>query len=420
MHALKRLLLRLEDWARTGSLSRLKSLALRLRARVLSPQQRVAARASYLVAWHPLRGRREFVTTTVAIAARKPALTSSARIIRSILLKRAVSPAERGVLLVSFEPELAKLACLASLPQLEEHYAIVFLPTWQPFYSDALFTFAARARRPFWLMPSSTADQALCADLGPLCRPMPFQASSWVSHAQYERLDAPKTIDLLMLANFNSYKRHWLLFEAARDLPDTIRIVLAGRRHGPRTVNSLLAEADAFGVRHRIAIHEDPSDGEVATLLASAKLFCALSHKEGSYIAVAEALMADTAVVMFSDAIVGSKEYIGPDTGWLLEPGRALAPQLMWCLDRVTQLHPRRWAKENVAAEVNYPRFNELMRRDALQTGEMWTTHLAGFFCRHFEFEYFDGGSEASLQGEYSTIRDRFGLDIARNLRPNR
>jgi glycosyltransferase involved in cell wall biosynthesis len=413
MRALKRYFLRLEDWARVGNLSRLKSLA--LRARAISAPARVAAQSLHLVTWHPTRRRSDLVAKTIALAAReKVVLSPAARLIRSILLKRCISASERGVILVSFETELAKLAALASLSELEQKYAIVFLPTWQPFYSPALFGFAARARRPYWIMPSSRADQALCADLGPLCRPLPFQASSWVSHAQFDHPQAEKTIDLLMLANFNSYKRHWRLFEALREMPVSLRVVVAGRPFGGRTAATLLAEADAFGVRERIEIRQDPSDREVAELLAAARIFCALSHREGSYIAIAEALMAGTPVAMFADAVVGSREYIGPETGWLLDPQRALGPQLRQCLGRAAELQPREWAKINISAEVNVPRLNALLREDAARIGETWSSDLHPFFCRHFEFEYLDAAAAGALRAEYDTLRNMYGLEILR------
>src|SRR5580698_4845314 len=132
MRTLKRWTLRLEDWARTGSLSRLKSLALRGRAMLWSPDSGIAARALYLVTWHPIRNRREFVSRTVRLAARRRKnYVKSAVLTCSILLKRQVSSRERGLLLVSFEPELAKLARLESLLELEKAYALAFLPTWQ-------------------------------------------------------------------------------------------------------------------------------------------------------------------------------------------------------------------------------------------------------------------------------------------------
>jgi glycosyltransferase involved in cell wall biosynthesis len=415
MRALRRWRLRLEDWARTGSLSRLKSVVQRVWSLLWAPDSSVATRALYLVTWHPIRDRAAFVSTTLQIAKRrKLSHSDSARLTCSILLKQPVANDERGMLLVSFEPELTKLANLSSLLRLEEQYAITFLPTWQPFYSEALFSFAARATRPYWIMPSATADQKLCSDLGALCRPLPFQASSWVSRARYADVRPAKTIDLLMLANFSSYKRHWRLFEAIPYLPPSITVALAGRPYGGRTAESLLRQADAFGVRDRIKIYENPTDEELARLLASARLLCALSHKEGSYIAVAEALMAGTPVAMFGDAVVGSKEYISERTGYLLNRHQTLGPQLLNCLSRVDQLRPADWAAANISAEINCARLNTVLRNESNRVSESWTVDLAAFYCRHFEFEYSDPGQETTFKPAYAAMRREFGLEVVR------
>jgi glycosyltransferase involved in cell wall biosynthesis len=415
MRALRRWSLRLEDWARTGSLSRLKSVARRIGSLLWAPDSRVATRSLYLVTWHPIRDRVTFVSKTLKIAERRKSnYSDAARLTCSILLKQPVANDERGMLLVSFEPELAKLANLKLLLDLEREYAITFVPTWQPFYSEALFSFAARATRPYWIMPSATADQKLCADLGPLCRPLPFQASSWVSRARYSDVHAVKTIDLLMLANFSSYKRHWRLFEAIPQLPASITIALAGRPYSGRTAESLLIEADAFGVRDRIKLYENPTDQELAQLLASARLLCALSHKEGSYIAVAEALMAGTPVAMFSDAVVGSKEYISEQTGFLLNRHQPLGPQLLSCLNRVDQLRPADWAAANISAEANCVRLNAVLRNDSNLAGESWTVDLAAFYCRHFEFEYSDSVQEEVFKSAYLKMKRDVGLEIVR------
>jgi glycosyltransferase involved in cell wall biosynthesis len=414
MRILKRLAIRLEDFARTRHLSRIKAFILQLLA-VFNREALISANAQYLVSWHPVRRPLGAVHAAIGRAARcGNALSDSVDLERSILLKRHVSEGERGVLLVSFESELLKLARLKALPEFEDRYAIIFLPTWQPFYSEAIFRFAARAHRPYWIMPSASSDQQLCANLGPLCKPLPFQASSWVSERQYGDTAPSKTIDLLMLANFSRYKRHWRLFEAIKDMPDSVSIVLAGVPIGNRTIHSLRAEADAFGVSNRIIFRERPTDDEVASLLASAKVFCALSHKEGSYIAVAEALLAGTPVAIFDDAIVGSKEYICPETGWLLNPRQRLGPQLVTCLSRASTLHPREWAKRHIAAEVNFPRLNDLMRAYTSELGEDWSVDLAAFDCRHFEFAYSDPSAERDMSVEYQSVATQFGIRIAR------
>jgi glycosyltransferase involved in cell wall biosynthesis len=414
MRILKRLAIRLEDFARTRHLSRIKALILQLRA-VFNREALLAANAQYLVSWHPVRRPLGAVEAAIGQATRfGDGLSDSIDLERSILLKRYVSRGERGVLLVSFESELVKLARLKALHEFEDRYAIMFLPTWQPFYSEAIFRFAARAQRPYWIMPSASSDQQLCANLGPLCKPLPFQASSWVSERQYNDTVPAKTVDLLMLANFSRYKRHWRLFEAIKDMPDSVSIILAGVPIGNRTIQSLRAEADAFGVSNRIIVRERPTDDEVASLLASAKVFCALSHKEGSYIAIAEALLAGTPVAIFDDAIVGSKEYIGPETGWLLNPRRRLGPQLVSCLSSASSLHPREWAKRHIAAEVNFPRLNDLMRAYASEIGEGWSADLAAFYCRHFEFEYSDPSVERDMTAEYHSVATLYGIRIAR------
>jgi hypothetical protein len=217
-----------------------------------------------------------------------------------------------------------------------------------------------------------------------------------------------------MLANFSSYKRHWRLFEAIPQLPASTRIVLAGRPFSGRTADSLKAEAAAFNVADRFEIQENPSDSALAQLLASARVLCALSHREGSYIAVAEALMADTPVAMFTNAVIGSKEYIQEETGFLLDPQTSLGPQLAQCLERSRYLHPGQWAADNISAEVNFPRFNDLLRRDSTDLGGQWTENMEPFFCRHFDFEYFAASAERRHDPEYELLKRDFGLDVTR------
>jgi hypothetical protein len=138
-------------------------------------------------------------------------MVDSQTLIRSAILKPYISPLERDVLLLSFESELMKLALIRSFLEIERHYKILFLPSCQPFYSDALFKFRARARQLFGIMPSSSGDQSLCAELGKLHRPLLFQVSSWVTSRLCPDSRLPKAIDIRMLANFSRYKRQWRL-----------------------------------------------------------------------------------------------------------------------------------------------------------------------------------------------------------------
>jgi glycosyltransferase involved in cell wall biosynthesis len=392
------------------ALSSLKAIASWLRGQ----SDTADALARYLVAAHPSAFRRQLLRAALATADRGMEDTQTqTRLIRSVILKTPQSPAERGVLLVSFESEIEKLARSVSFPRLEASYQIVFVPTWQPFYAGSLFRFVRVARRPFFLMPSAARDAALCQELSPLCEALPFQSSSWVS-SSFGRAGAVRNIDLLMLANFSKYKRHWRLFEAVGSMPRETRVVVAGRPLGGRTLGSLRAEAAAFGAEQRIEFVENPSDDEVEALLERTRVLFAPSHKEGSYIGVVEAMMAGAAVAMYDNAQIGSREYVNERTGFFLSPRRPLAPQLMACLAATPERDPAAWARANCSAEVNVERWNGIMRERSRRSGEPWTVEIPRFFCRNFEFFVSEPQVAAALRAEEDRCAREFGVTVAR------
>jgi glycosyltransferase involved in cell wall biosynthesis len=419
----RRSLLRLEDQLRTRNASRLLAVA-RFCATAWrsSPLTRLAALEALAVALPRSSARRLVIQRALAIARAhlSQLLEPSSPVVvhTSILLKPYVSPREKGLLLVSFESELLKLASSPQFDRFAEEYRILFLPTWQPFFSTALFLLAARALDRFWILPSSTDNLADCDDLAPHARGLPFQACSWVDGDRHFAAPEQKTYDLLMVANFSKYKRHWLLFQALSELPPSISCAIAGRPLGRRTAESLRREAAAFGVLNRVEVIEDPDDGRLERLFAEARLFCALSHREGSYIAIAEALMADTPVAMFANAVVGSKEYINQATGFLFDPRERLSRQILRALRVCDRKRPREWARQRISARANGIRLNQLLEGDATVCSESWTADVEPFHCRHFHFLYYDRGAEARLTAAYSELRTRFGFDVRRPLIP--
>ena len=75
-----------------------------------------------------------------------------------------------------------------------------------------------------------------------------------------------------------------------------------------------------------------------------AKIFLALSAKEGSYISIAESLFSGTPVGVYRDAVIGSKDYINEHTGTLLDSREPLAPQTVQSGEFVISALPSRHA----------------------------------------------------------------------------
>ncbi len=408
-----RLRLRLEDYARTHRASILPTAFRSADSWLRRKPDTADALARYLVASHPSRFRASLVRAALA-AARVSAedLCSRVELNYSVILKAPQSPRERGVLLVSFEPELQKLVRAERFAELEEAYQIAFLPTWQPFYSGAFFRLVHRARRPFFVMPSCSREMELCRQTSPLCEPLPFQSSSWVPKSFGFGSGLARDIDFLMLANFSKYKRHWRFFEAIPSMASDARIVVAGRPLGDRTLESLRREARAFGAEARIRFVENPSNDEVRALLGRARVVVATSHKEGSYIGVAEALMAGASVAMYENAQIGSRECINRQTGFLLSPRLPLGEQLMQCLVLSDSMDPASWAKTEWSAEANVGRWNALMRAGANSRNEPWTVDIAPFFCRNFDFIVVNPDQRSALKEEEARCERDYGVKV--------
>jgi len=334
---------------------------------------------------------------------------------RSIIVKEYIAENERGAIVVSFETELMKIVSSPYFRQIENEYQIIFIPSWQPFYSSPLFMLAAKADQEFFLMPSSILDMPLCEGLGKKCVGLPFHAASWVNADLYQEQKVRKDVDIVMLANFNKYKRHWRLFEALTDLPSDLQVCLAGVPIGNRTKESLIREARAFGVENRFRIFEGLNDEEVKKLLSRSKIFCALSHKEGSYIAVAESLMAGTPVGIYNDALIGTKSYINKETGVLFDPKQPLARQIMKFLETSDQLDPATWARDNISARVNSERLNRTLMERALSRNDPWTKHIEPFYSKRFDFYYYRGTeAEKEYMKSVDTFAEKFGLIMDR------
>lgn len=417
--ASRRALLRLEDWARTRGLSGWLAAIRLAYTFVFSRRTLTDAIAHFLVSnpGAPWRGR--WTRAGIRAARRLRVPPADAPPVRETILDSAIiakapeSAAERGILFVLFERELRKLIDHPAFSVLEAEYQIVFLPSWLPVDSRELLLLAARATRPFVILPARAEDSRLDPHLGPLCIPLPLHAASWIPAQQFP-VAQEKNIDLIMIANFSKYKRHWKLFEALHQLGHGYRTVCAGRPWLGRDQHTLRREATAFGVADQIEFIPNPSDAEVAQLLARSWLFCAMSHKEGSFIAAAEAMIAGTAVGMFAHAIIGSKQFVNEQTGFLFDAARPLGPQLRQARARAAALQPDRWAREHISADASIRRFNADMRRHSERLGLAWTTDAAPVYCRNFAFCYTHDADAHRFAPEYARLQDTYHIRFRR------
>jgi glycosyltransferase involved in cell wall biosynthesis len=334
------------------------------------------------------------------------------QIAKAIVLKRYINEREKGVVFVSFDNQMAKLARSSDLDEFAKRYTLVLSPQWSPPHSASLYLFPMLYPDSIFCLISNTQDLRLIPRISRKYKMVPLYASSWVDPREHTPVAAvDKNIDIFMLANFAKYKRHNALFEALRHMPREFRVVLIGQRERGRTRETLLKEAAVYGVRDSFEIRENVSDSELHDTFVRARTSLILSRREGSCVAVVESLFANTPVGLYEDAEVGSKAFINEHTGRLLQH-RNLGPQLVDFVRCSTQYEPRRWAMENhIDCRSSSKILNDALKHQALCDGNDWTEDIAELRWRPNP-QYYDHSVAEDFRLSYEDIGRRCGIEI--------
>lgn len=324
-----------------------------------------------------------------------------------VVLKPYRSGSEKGVLLVSFENQLAQLLDSGKIETIMDRYYIAFIPSWSGLYSRELFRLVAAAgRNPIFVMPVHSHERNGFSILGENCYSLPFNAASWVNPEFFEGPDQERDIDCLMVANFASFKRHWLLFKALKELHEDIRVTCVGVPLGSRTAESIRQEAAEYGVSDQVTIVEDPSQEELRRYFRRAKMFCAMSYREGSFIAVAESLMSGTPVLMFRNAHIGTKSLINEKTGALVKSVRELRQKILEYRSFKGHDQVRQIAIENISAQANSRKLNDMLRDWSDRNGKAWTVDIEPFYSQRLDFYYFNEDGRDRLADDYRYLSE--------------
>jgi glycosyltransferase involved in cell wall biosynthesis len=333
----------------------------------------------------------------------------------SLVLKAPRPGGEKGVLYCSFEYNWMRLLAQYDAAAVLKDYYLVGATSWSPTDYASFAGFAGLSSDPLFIGISNPADMAPLALLRPVVEPLDIMASDWIDPTDFTpKPHRARTIDIIMVANWTRTKRHWLLFEALRDLPRHLRVVLIGRNGPGRTEKEIRAEAAAFGVKQDLELHTNLEIQEVATLLADARISTIFTKREGSCVATAESLFAGAPVGMMEEAHIGSKAYLNPYTGVLLRR-EGLARRLQRFLDESETYSPRQWAEEHIACGLTSARLSAVLRRHAEATGRPWTQDVAPM-CWRYVPAYVNPADEARLAPAVEELRRKHGVVLEKFL----
>jgi len=295
---------------------------------------------------------------------------------RSIILKAPGENGEKGVLLMTFEYNWARLLLGLSNEELnwmDEHYHFVLSTSWSPTDYAVLALALSSIRGTVFVQSCNYSEVATIERFHPRLKCLPTLPCDWINPDLYAPIPQfERTTDIVMVANWGEFKRHWELFQALSKMPPSLKVVLIGQKEGGRTTDTLRSLAKEFGVPQVLNFIESVSIEEVARQQCNAKVSVIMTRREGCCVAAVESLFAGCALAMRKDAHVGPLAYINERTGLRLAP-HMLSIDLMDLIQKADQLESREWARENISGMRSLQKVDAFFEEHARKTGEPWT-----------------------------------------------
>lgn len=335
---------------------------------------------------------------------------------KSLILKSPVGEHEKGLLYISFECNFLNLLQRCDWKSLLHRYFVIVASSWSPPDYNTFFALAAAGRHgQLFVGISHDNDFERYSALEPFVEPVPLLASDWVNGGFYRPVEPDsRSIDIIMVAGWARWKNHWLLFQALKKLPASLRVVLIGQDMDGRTADDVYREAMAFGVARQIEIVRNAKPQAVAEALCDSRCSVVLSRREGSSVIVTESFFADTPVVMLKDAHIGSIKYINESTGRLTTASR-LAATIGGVIEHRESFSPRLWASSHTGAEISTQRLNAFFRTYSDAHGLPWTRDIQAM-CWRPDPIYVHESDNGLMQPAYEEAYRMYGLSVRHHL----
>ncbi|MDI1310846.1 hypothetical protein [Prosthecobacter sp.] len=295
---------------------------------------------------------------------------------RSIVLKAPAANGEKGILLLTFEYNWARLLVGADNEQLRwitERFHIVLSSSSSPTNYAALSLALSRIPGTVFVQACNPDEYASLEGFHPRLKCLPVMPCDWIMPDLYQpKPMAERTRDIMMVAFWGPVKRHWEFFDMLTKLPADLRVTMVGQTDGIRNKDDMIRIARDLGVKQELEVYQSIPIQQVAELQCDAKVSVIMTRREGCCVAAVESLFAGSALAMRADAHIGPLAYINEQTGMLLRPGR-VAKDMATLLERAPSLRPQDWASKNVSCYRSLEKLDAYFKQVDAQENRAWT-----------------------------------------------
>jgi len=344
------------------------------------------------------------VRDAVAAFRRAPGADPLRLIGSRIFVIKSAADGEKGVLVADYNYMLPLLAGLFDLEVLARKYFIVLEPGWNGYCTPDVLLYSF-SDAPVFVQTIEPRDREVLETIGaPFQAIFPTSTNCWVDYRFTKPLpEEQRDIDVIMVAAWANFKRHWRFFQALsvlRSRGRRLKVALVGYRYD-RTQEDILRDAKHFGVDDQLQFFERISQREVSELLCRSKVHVIWSRREGSNRAMIEAMMADVPTIVRQGFNFGYQyPHINPQTGrFVAEPD--LADAMADMIDNRHRYSAREWAMAHMTCQRATAVMEAAIQARAVEMGEPWTRGLVVKTSNLDGQQYWDPADREKFAGDY-------------------
>ena len=270
----------------------------------------------------------------------------------------------KGVILIKFTDYFKYVLKIFDMEKLSKDYVLIVEPSFCGYFDEDILCLMS-VDIPIIIQSSEPVDFKFIEDLSANLFPIQIGANWWINDkAFYPINNSVKIYDVIIVAIWADFKRHYHLFETIAQCKKDLKIVLVGRPW-PKSIDKIKDEARFFNVLEHVTFFEDISQQKVNELLNESKCLILLSKKEGFNKSIIEAMYADIPVFLLEGHNFGYHyPFINSKTGGFINP-RALNHFLENIDDIIAKsdFSPQEWIRTHISAEISTDKIVELLKR---------------------------------------------------------
>lgn len=267
--------------------------------------------------------------------------------VHMLIVIRKRKEGQKGIIILKYSYYFPLMFKFFDMEKLTQNYHLVLEPSWAG-YMDMSILLYLSLDEPIFVMTYEEKDRHLLECLGENLVPVDIGPNWWVDYEKFAPVDGDKDVDVMIMASWSTFKRHYFIFKALKNVLLTkpkLKIVLAGYQ-GDLGKEFILKLIEYFELKDNVEVFERVPSEEVAKLLARSKVNILWSRFEGNNRSIIEGFFCNTPAILREGHNFGFHyPYINAQTGTFSNEA-SLAKNIIEIVDGEQKYSPREYVME--------------------------------------------------------------------------